>query len=363
MLDNVWPPDVTSFLALVDEIRHVATVPTVATHLEKGRLTLLLGRVWDVATHAERVEILRHEASHVAHGCWMRVGNRDKRLWNVATDAIIHALKEADVSVLDPALRRVCSDMGPDGGSVTLERLSRHMGRQLSLMPAERLYDVLQEAQQACGTGCGSGEHSRTDDSIESRLKAQQVGNGVLGAQAGKDAGYRGVPSLPSVPAWIADVLDWLVTRVLAPEDRCRSWRRDSRVRPGELPGYARTDTRAARFMLDASGSISDELVGQLLVAVCSTPELAGSDVVVFDHVCREPVPASDTAAVLDAVSRAGGGTLIRAAGAFRDPDKQTVWLTDGGTADGWPEGAEQDLWVVGPSDPAPAGAPVVRRA
>ena len=114
--------------------------------------------------------------------------------------------------------------------------------------------------------------------------------------------------------------------------------------------------------MLDASGSIGEELIGELLAAVCSTPELAGSDVVVFDHVCREPVDASDTHAVLESVRTAGGGTLIRAAGAHRDPDKQTVWLTDGGTADGWPERAQEDLWVVGEGESVPAGAPVVRR-
>ena len=115
--------------------------------------------------------------------------------------------------------------------------------------------------------------------------------------------------------------------------------------------------------MLDASGSIGDELLGQLLAAVCSTPELASSDVVVFDHLCREPVDASDVGAVLAMCRSAGGGTLIRAAGEHRDPDKQTVWLTDGGTADGWPVGAEADLWVVGAGEPVPAGAQVVRRA
>jgi len=75
-------------------------------------------------------------------------------------------------------------------------------------------------------------------------------------------------------------------------------------------------------------------------------------------------VPATDVAAVLHACSTAGGGTLIAAAGAARDPAKQTVWLTDGGTADGWPVGAQNDLWVLGKEDACPPGnVMVVRRS
>lgn len=349
---NAWPNDVQAFLALVDEVISAPNeFPMLGTHLESGRLTLVLGKVWESASHVARVELLRHEASHVAHGCWMRRGDRERGLWNVATDAIIHGLGEADAALID----RECGIE-----SVTLERLGATLKRPLTLMPSERLYDLLR-AHAASGMGCGSGRGSTSDDTLESRLKASQVGSAVLGAASGTST--RPVPTLPSVPAWIGQVLDWLVQRVVAREDRVRSWRRAHRTHPDILPGSGRGEARAARFMLDASGSIGDELLGQLLAAVCSTPELAGSDVVVFDHVCREPVDASDTHAVLEQIKTAGGGTLIRAAGGARDPDKQTVWLTDGGTADGWPPRATEDLWVVGEGEPAPSGAPCVRRS
>jgi len=361
-----WPPDVTNFLALVDEVRHAPEVPTVGSLLEDGRLTLLLGKLWERAPHAARVEILRHEASHVAHGCWARHGDRNVVLtdpsgqnpvlaWNIATDANIHGLKESDWEVVD----REC-----DWESVTYERLSKSLKRPLTLMPSERLYDIIvKEAKPFQGHTCGAAGHSLADSTLASRMKASAVGRAVLGDAGPNGNGMRPTPTLPACPPWIQEVLDWLVTRVVAREERLRSWRRAHRVNPDLLPGSARGEARAARFMLDASGSIGDELLGQLLAAVCSTPELASSDVVVFDHLCREPVDASDVGAVLAMCRSAGGGTLIRAAGEHRDPDKQTVWLTDGGTADGWPVGAEADLWVVGAGEPVPAGAQVVRRA
>ena len=348
---NVWPSDVQAFLALVDEVVHAREVPTVASALDKGRLTLILGELWNTAPHAARVEILRHEASHIAHGCWMRKGDRDARLWNVASDAIIHGLDECDWRLID----KECYIE-----SVTLERLGVELKRPLTLMPSERLYDLLDEHVKA--QGCGSGQHSISDDSLESRMRASQVGTSVLGAAKGSGEGFRGSPTIPPCPEWISQVLDWLLDRTFAREERVRAWRRAHRTQPDLMPGSARGEARAARFMLDASGSIGDELLGQLLAAVCSTPELAGSDVVVFDHVTREPVEASDVAGVLEMVKHAGGGTLIRAAGEARDPALQTVWLTDGGTADGWPSRATRDLWVVAKDEPTPPGAPVVRR-
>lgn len=351
-VSSVWPSDVQAFLALVDEVVKADEVPTVASSLVKGRLTLILGKLWNEAPHAARIEILRHEASHVAHGCWMRQGGRDPRLWNVACDAVIHGLDECDWKLID----KECHIE-----SVTLDRLGGELKRPLTLMPSERLYDLLDEHVKA--QGCGSGQHSHSDDSLESRMKASQVGTAVLGAAKGSGEGFRGTPAIPPCPDWISHVLDWLLDRIVAREDRVRAWRRAHRTQPDLLPGSARGEARAARFMLDASGSIGDELLGQLLAAVCSTPELAGSDVVVFDHVTREPVPASDVAGILEQVKRAGGGTLIRAAGEARDPDLQTVWLTDGGTADGWPEHPERDLWVIGKGEPYPPGSPHVRRS
>ena len=348
---SVWPADVQAFLALVDEVVLAREVPTVASALDRGRLTLILGELWERAPHEARVEILRHEASHIAHGCWMRKGDRDPRLWNVACDAIIHGLDECDWALID----KKCQIE-----SVTLERLSGEIKRPLTLMPSERLYDLLDEHVQA--QGCGSGQHSHSDDSLESRMRASQVGTSVLGASKGSGEGFRGTPALPVCPEWISRVLDWLLDRTVAREDRVRAWRRAHRTQPDVLPGSTRGEARAARFMLDASGSIGDELLGQLMAAVCSTPELAGSDVVVFDHVTREPVDASDVSGILEMVKRAGGGTLIKAAGDARDPDKQTVWLTDGGTADGWPRHAARDLWVVAEGEPTPPGASVVRR-
>ena len=97
--------------------------------------------------------------------------------------------------------------------------------RPVTLMPSERLYDLLEQAQKEFEAGCGSGEHSHADESLESRMKASQVGQAVLGAAGNTGGGFRGTPPLPAVPEWIAKVLDWLVTRVVAREERVRASR------------------------------------------------------------------------------------------------------------------------------------------
>src|SRR6266702_4474623 len=201
----VWPVDVQAFLALVDEVLHAREVPTVASALDKGRLTLILGELWDTAPHAARVEILRHEASHISHGCWRRRGERDPRLWNIATDAIIHGLNECDWRLMD----KECHIE-----SVTLERLGVELKRSLTLMPSERLYEHVKF------NGCGSGRHSHSDDSLESRMRASQVGTSVLGAAKGSGEGFRGSPAIPPCPEGISQVLDWWLDRTVAREDR-----------------------------------------------------------------------------------------------------------------------------------------------
>ena len=70
-------------------------------------------------------------------------------------------------------------------------------------------------------------------------------------------------------------------------------------------------------FFLDASGSISEEMVEEMLTALRLTAEFSDAVAYVFDEITRGPILAGDTERLREAIADAGGGT--RLAGAWDD--------------------------------------------
>ena len=106
-------------------------------------------------------------------------------------------------------------------------------------------------------------------------------------------------------------------------------------------------------WCIDASGSIDREKVEQMLSAAVQTPELAGSDVAVFDDglVHSELIPVHDIEAVQQAIASAGGGTSIKKTAKqideLADEAVPKVWLTDAYSSDGLPKESQDELWVL----------------
>ena len=116
-----------------------------------------------------------------------------------------------------------------------------------------------------------------------------------------------------------------------------------------------------ARFLIDASGSIEQALLGKMLSAIVNTPELVNSDVVVFDHKCSGPIPAYDQTAIFATIQAMGGGTCIAGAGTSRDLQRPAVWLTDGYSGDGWPAvHSDLEIWVISQGGARPSHAEIV---
>ena len=172
-------------------------------------------------------------------------------------------------------------------------------------------------------------------------------------AGVGRGSG-RERPEIYTVPQWVGEVLDRLLERHNARIDRDRTWTREHRyIESGLLPGQKRSKGWEGVWCVDASGSINREAVEAMLSAVVQTPELASSEVAVFDSgmVHEELIPVHDIEAIQAAIANAGGGTSIKKTGEQVDKlageNTPKVWLTDAWSSDGLPEQSEDELWVM----------------
>lgn len=348
-LPSEVPPAVATFLNLCDEIID-AKLPMgrLGTSLVKGKLTLYLGDSYLQSDEEQKIDDLKHETGHFVLQHLPRCGERDKIRFNLVCDA---SLAYQGINITLPT-------------DVTFDKLPCKHGGTVPPSAPEVAYDLL--AENPSGESCGSLIISFCDDTPESKAKLAIIG-AIIKAKhpdflqfngAGNEAGTgRSIPEIPPQPPWIRSVLDYLLktTRSL---DRRRSWRREHRALPDLLPGRSRSYDIACRILYDASGSISQELSAQFLGAIANTPELAGSDVVVFDTKISKPIPVNNIKAICDKVEEMGGGTAIKKAGMKgRLLTVPIVWLTDCESGDGFPPPHDTvEIWCVSGSANHPHG-------
>ena len=370
-------------LALADSIVETEEIDTCAVAVKDGRVELWLGPLFrDCKDEKARQHMLRHECFHVMLDHHKRQEERDSELWNQVTDAAIHEGGAVDWQLIDKAC---------DIETCTYERL------RIPAMPPEIAYEWLKggkgpgpgrgpgpfggkgPAGQPGKGGCGRGKiENDTDEKSRSReaevvaevLQSWEaeieetdhdggftdLSSGVANtdnAGVGRGSG-RERPEIYTVPQWVGEVLDRLLERHNARIDRDRTWTREHRyIESGLLPGQKRSKGWEGVWCVDASGSINREAVEAMLSAVVQTPELASSEVAVFDSgmVHEELIPVHDIEAIQAAIANAGGGTSIKKTGEQVDKlageNTPKVWLTDAWSSDGLPEQSEDELWVM----------------
>jgi hypothetical protein len=384
-------PGVITFLAHVDTVLVDNRVPTCATGLYKGKLLLLLGERYLACEDQEaRGEMLAHECAHFLMGHLGRRGERQPRPWNAVIDASLHWVGAADWQLIEEAMNKGWKGEQPIR-LVTFERLlDKDTNMPMAPMPPEMAYERLPVVTVVCdgncdehgpgghdtqeGEGCGSMEHSHHDGSTESMTKRVITAGKVISADkefaarlrgessqnAGLGRGSRLAPDLPPPAPWIRQTLQWLIHGRKRAQRR-RSWRRENRSFP-VLPSKVRLHTLGGLFIIDASGSISDDMMGEFLSAVMHTPELKGSEVVIFDSYWTDYIPITDHATIMAKVKEMGGGTTIRAVGqAYKHDPRPRVWITDGYSGDGWPDPhTAADIWCVWDQGPTPPHATAV---
>lgn len=342
-------PGTRAFLEAVDEVREDPS--TLATAFQQGKLILFLPPSFWEEEDAVQAELLRHEAGHLVLNHHGRRGERDPARWNLVCDAALH-----EVGVADPA--RIQRWRGMRGKPATFEVLG------IPPMPPELAYELLRSGgggseEPGAPQGCGSASWS--DHDARSIAREIVVSGQVARAdprwdpsrQAGTGPGLgRDIAEAAPLPPWIRAVLEFLRLGLVVPEGRRRSWLRDSRRAPGLLPGRTRRHDGSGTFLIDASGSMPDDVLGSVLRAVVSTPGLQASQAYVFDAEVRGPIPLSDFNRLRQALRSAGGGTSFQPPAQVRTGS--VVWITDGYSSDGWPERYHPELWVIAPGGQAP---------
>jgi len=341
LIPDDLPEAVSVFLARLDGMA-VAKMPGAYCRTKfyfDGRIVLEVPPEWDDFTDEARRELLCHECGHWAFGHHLRCGDRNPQKFNVVCDMSISENGIQDTKRL--------AEMGFN--ACTFEQFG------LPVCPPEVAYDMLPDSPNA--ESCGSiSEQDLTEEqkeiiteiSTEVAMHADTLGGKLSRSHRGglEGEGSRHVPDLPPPPAWIRQVCE-LLSVSLVHHTRDRTWKRESRI--GDiLPGRLKVMGIGARFLIDASGSIEQALLGKMLSAIVNTPELVNSDVVVFDHKTSGIIPAYDQNAIFAQIEQMGGGTCIAGAGAARDPSRPAVWLTDGFSGDGWPEvHSDIEIWVI----------------
>jgi len=364
-----------ALLAAVDKVEwgEWPVLAAVARPRGKARTYLLyLHSCLDAASDEEVEAALLHEATHLVCGHLRRGYNAEAareqggteldqslraQAWGMASDCAVHyqAGFELVVARLDTLAKR---HYGDGAKSVTFERSD------IPPMPAELAYEEFlkryrgQAAEalkhlRSCGRDQFLRQQGLTDELCpEHAFVLGRLYDKYAREHGGQGAGHRQdssrslIADLPPPPDFVHEVIRRMVNWVEGV--RMLSWYREHRHLPGVLPGRTtRKRYPSALFMVDASGSISDEQQRQMFGATANTPELAGSRVRIFSDKVSEEMPVSAVDQIRQEIARHGGGTYIRHAAAVVEDERCVVWLTDCASADGLPAAKEDWTWVI----------------
>ena len=394
----------------VESVRYEPTLPTIAVAVVDQKMVLLVGQAYmeipvyppgDVRRHDGdylREQFLLHEAWHVLLGHHRLRGNRKRHEWNLACDAVIHHRATIDLDAMRTTGMTPVTfetlDMMPCRPEVAYQRL---IDRAQSQLMAGADGSSGEDTSAGCGRPSedelrrwvtGTGDIDENGTALNEARRARVVDAVMAGVRedwaadgkhtADLDRGWTPLKDhmtpghsdevgggrlvrhqSDDQPLWVADVVAQL-RPVSGRTARARTYRREHRNGHALLPGRGRVGGVQPVFFLDASGSISDQVVAEMLTALRVTPIFADAMTFVFDTATRGPFLASDAEGVRRAFRQGGGGTRI--AGAWTDaadhvdPMCTRVWITDGldkeyELPEAWPD----DIWVGVGWQPDPA--------
>lgn len=338
MLPSDLRPGISTILAGLDGLLFSEEIPTSCTLFdEDGKLFMALGKAYAEGDAHERREMLQHECGHLLFGHFARIKERDPMLWNLVTDASMHAIGNCKH---DPKI-----------GAATHDTL----GLKAPASP-EIMYDLLiKDAKPMQVTGCGSMSHSKMEGSYEkfvgrvSVITANVAAsdpdliktlNGQMGgSNAGEVAAL--MVEMEPPPKWIRKCIVDLISTAKRAKVR-RSWMREARG-SNEIAGRRREAAISPLILIDSSGSIGDDDLRMFLSAVAATPELSQANVYLFDTQVYGPFQPSQLTR-----SKSGrGGTLFAPPAKLRSATEATLWLTDGYPCDEWPKPVGQEIWAI----------------
>lgn len=278
---------------------------------------------------AEELEgVLCHEVGHCALLYFARRGHRDPLLFNIAHDACVNALLEADgihlpqgsvpAAHLDKTAEELYDEWKRNGGA-----------------PREWARDCL-ESGDGDAEEEGLTEEALTEKWTQAVAQAHGLAPQTIARRVADNAGPRLRPE---------DVLAEFVTRHIR-SDR-RTWTRPSRRTPGQAPGWNREPATNLALVIDTSGSMTDGVLAPILATVRTF--LAAQGVVAYVIAADASIGAIVTPGEpLPNALPGGGGTDFRPALARCEAldVAAIVYFTDGYGA--FPAGCEKPvLWAL----------------
>jgi len=294
---------------------------------------------WDGLTETQRVGLVGHELAHWLFGHHGRRGDRDHKLFNIATDIIL----DLTLTTSDPALDVPDSLADDQYAGWTAERIYAHL-----LQKAQK-----QRPQPSCRPGPqGPDGDGDTTPSIaqcqaEARDTAIQSVNLIKSAGLGTNNALIQLTEIPPARVRWASVLRRGMSLALAHHGHDeQTWtRRGRRTDPdgAYYPGF--TATRASiAVAVDTSGSMSDHALAQCVAECKAAVETSGVPMFLAVHDAELQWAGwikPGRSAEIKAKFTGRGGTdahpaydAIRACGSRFDV---FVHLTDGGLYNGWP--------------------------
>jgi predicted metal-dependent peptidase len=251
-----------------------------------GRKTILINPDEFMAMEArDRVFTLAHEAGHLAFLTFQRLGGRNPRLWNVATDCVInYILLMSNISASEKLVKSIITPK-------LLEKLTGVDEEKIAKMSADQIYNLLMP-QIKGGKGDGD-EHGEPipipggcshDEYATKDGKKDGAGGGdeeitEYWKRAVAEA-HDFAKSIGKLPVGAEIVLE-----ILRPKVNWRAllrqailqgpglqvvttWKRPHRKIPNDLPGYTRLVVPNVWTMVDTSGSMVGEHLNQAMTEV-----------------------------------------------------------------------------------------------
>ncbi len=323
--------------------------PTAATALDQdGNLTTFVGELVANAPLDVQVEVLKHELAHIVGRFWQRMEALPEpkplnvaQLFNIAHDAAIHEAGCCDLAKVETILPPVtCAKLGVEPA------------------PAEEIYQELLKKSDKVTVSCGRADFidqivkdGKALDPIEHPISEKlseafqsALSNHFYGGKQ-QSHGRTLTGTLPPTPEWAKQLYKYM--EELMGEERLpeRSWVRGPSRRHELLPGWPRVQpSHSAVLMLDASGSMSDNV---LLQAVAAAQSVGLSVTVrVWSTFTSAPLPP-DPATIRGEIERHGGGTTARHCAQVIEHEKCVIWISDTESADGLPGERKGWVWVV----------------
>jgi predicted metal-dependent peptidase len=300
--------------------------------VSKENYMLINPELWEKLSLKDRVYVFAHEVCHIAFQHHDRLGGRNPKIWNYATDGVIN-------EILDEVLSREIK-------GITLSEIASYLHIDLDALKkasAEEIYDKL--AQNAISISMSSANGKSEEHGDLTDIDAPSDGNVIqegddeinnatngetkekLWAEALAQA-YSMQKSIGTIPEGLSRIVDQLLKpkikwyNILKKEiaigigkNVVGDWRKRSRKVPDAFPGLRRETLPTIWNLVDTSGSIDEEQLKQFLSEIYAQARETRVKVIPFDATSYEVLEANTPTDVIREVARrlkGGGGTEIK---------------------------------------------------